>query len=65
MRATKYAARMKGPDELHSEAEARIVAETMGGELPFGPSGLLLYAADLTFLARVKRQQSKKKRKSA
>jgi hypothetical protein len=63
MPAQKYAARMKSPDELGSEAEARIVAETMGGELPFGPSGLLLFAADFIFLARVKAQREANKLK--
>lgn len=63
MREHKYAARMKGPDELHSEAEARMVAETMGGEVAFGAKPILLYAADLEFLARVKSQQDERKSK--
>lgn len=37
--------------------DARHIAEAMGGEVAFGPSGLLLYRADLVFLKRVKAQR--------
>lgn len=55
MSASKYAVRLNcRPDETSREAEARITAEIMGGEVAFGSKPILLYAADLAFLARVK-----------
>ena len=52
------------PENRPGRGEWEIeLAEILGGEVPFGPSGLMLYQTDLDYLAKLHERWEKKKRR--
>lgn len=56
---------IRGELQFGYRHHARLLAELMGGEVPFGPSGLKLYRKDIEFLERVRAQQRERAKRGA